>query len=448
MFDQFNHRFGDFSALPQGSSSSELPAVTAKTLQDPTYEPRPRHWIDPVEVQSRIPDHWHFQWLLAWRDITNAASERTTRMAILPRVGVGDTANLIFPWNHNVKACLFLVGCLNSFAFDFVSRQRVGGLHLSGTILRQLPVPSWESVAQLWRDAVCPRVLELSATSWALESLVRDAGYGDAPFKWELERRFVLQCEIDAALLHLYEISRGEAAYILDTFNLVERADLQGHGEYRTKLQILESYDRFQHALDSGSPYRSQISTAPADPSVAHPVTTRPATIPAPHPLTVEIPASPTIMPALDAAQDAAVYVWAVLQAAGGSIDRRRLARAFVLRSQPALLTSFAPRDLQTVACSWAARVGDRSVAAGTLATALSVLAGRDGIRLTTNASGQSVVTTSSHTPTEDRIDEWFRFEARLVLRVLAAVPPARIQDIDAAIPDADRVVLQSVGVA
>jgi hypothetical protein len=161
----------------------------------------------------------------------------------------------------------------------------------------------------------------------------------------------------------------------------------------------------------------------------------------------IEVPLMPEVIPSLDPAQETAVCVWALLHAAGGSIPRADLARAFVLRSQPALLKRLAPSDLQALALAWSARVGTRNIGAGSLAEAVKVLSNRDGLKLMTDASGASLFTTSAHTPPEDQIDEWFRFEARLALRVLAAVSPARVQDVEAAIPDADRVVLRA-GVA
>jgi hypothetical protein len=162
----------------------------------------------------------------------------------------------------------------------------------------------------------------------------------------------------------------------------------------------------------------------------------------------VDVPLMPRVIPSLDPAQEAAICVWSLLHAAGGSISRTDLARAFVLRSQPALLERLAPPDLQASANAWSARVATRSVGAGSLAEALRTLGSRDGLKLTTDASGASLVTASAHTPPEDQIDEWFRFEARLALRVLAAVPAARVQEVDSVIPDADRVVLRSAGVA
>ena len=45
------------------------------------------------------------------------------------------------------------------------------------------------------------------------------------------------------ACAHLYDLTREELAYILDTFPIVRRKDEAKYGEYRTKRMVLEAYD-------------------------------------------------------------------------------------------------------------------------------------------------------------------------------------------------------------
>ena len=63
------------------------------------------------------------------------------------------------------------------------------------------------------------------------------------PFIWDEERRFQLRCDLDALFGHLYNLTRDEFAYILETFPIVRRKDEAQYGEYRTKRVILEKFD-------------------------------------------------------------------------------------------------------------------------------------------------------------------------------------------------------------
>jgi len=57
----------------------------------------------------------------------------------------------------------------------------------------------------------------------------------------------------------------------METFPIVKRNDINKlHSDYRTKLMILDIYDRMQRAIDTGDPYQSLLDPPPADPRVAY----------------------------------------------------------------------------------------------------------------------------------------------------------------------------------
>jgi hypothetical protein len=90
-------------------------------------------------------------------------------------------------------------------------------------------------------------------------------GLGDhgPPFRWDAERRFALRAELDALFFRLYGIGRADAAYIMDTFTAVRKADHARHGSYRTKEAILDCYDRMAVADAAGALYRTAITPPP-----------------------------------------------------------------------------------------------------------------------------------------------------------------------------------------
>src|SRR5262249_47743362 len=109
------------------------------------------------------------------------------------------------------------------------------------------------------RRWILSRVLELTYTSWDLKPFAEDCGEEGPPYIWDSDRRFQLQCEVDAAFFHLYGVSLDDAAYILDTFPVLERAEKREHGEYRTKRVVLSIYDALAAATESRQPYVSPL---------------------------------------------------------------------------------------------------------------------------------------------------------------------------------------------
>ena len=87
----------------------------------------------------------------------------------------------------------------------------------------------------------------------------------------------LLRAELDALMFRLYGIERDDVDYILDTFPIVKRKDEAAFGEYRTKRLILERFDAMAEAETAGREYETVLDPPPADPSCAHPESTRPA---------------------------------------------------------------------------------------------------------------------------------------------------------------------------
>ncbi|RJR31103.1 MAG: hypothetical protein C4576_32215 [Desulfobacteraceae bacterium] len=96
---------------------------------------------DPVPLAEELVERFSPHWFMAFRDVTNSVLLRTAVFSIVPFLGVGHTASLVFfDTTQPYKASAF-IGCLNSFALDYCARQSVGGSHLTYSYLKQFPIP-------------------------------------------------------------------------------------------------------------------------------------------------------------------------------------------------------------------------------------------------------------------------------------------------------------------
>ena len=90
------------------------------------------------------------------------------------------------------------------------------------------------------------------------------------------DRRFQIRAELDAAIFHLYGIKRDDVAYIMETFPIVKRKDIQQYGTYRTKETILAIFDDMAKCIESGATYQSPLDPPPGygptgpDPAAPH----------------------------------------------------------------------------------------------------------------------------------------------------------------------------------
>ncbi|OAI40246.1 hypothetical protein AYO38_06150 [bacterium SCGC AG-212-C10] len=272
MVHHYDHRWATYD-----TAGTDTRDMTAAEKDGPDALPIPRYWVAESEVASRLTGRWERGWLLGWRDICRSTDERTVIASVIPRVGVGHTNPLLLSLESATRQAALMAN-LTATVFDYASRQKIGGTHLTYGYLNQLPVLAPEAYVATtpWTgdeklaDWIVPRVLELTFTAWDLAPFAHDIGYDGPPFRWNTERRFQLRCELDAAYFHLYGLPRDDVDYVMDTFPIVRRKDESAHGEYRTKRAILETYDAMARAIAGGPPYVSPLDPPPGDPRAAH----------------------------------------------------------------------------------------------------------------------------------------------------------------------------------
>ena len=185
---------------------------------------------------------------------------RTMIATMLPSAGFGNKVPILVPnAAEQVEIRHLLLANLNSFAFDFVLRQKLHGQTINLFILEQLPLIrpiafersiGRKKISTYLRD----EVLALSYTAHDLAPLAISLGYVDAngkvkaPFVWNETDRAQRMARIDALFMHLYGLNPEDAAYILSTFPIVREKDLKRFGRYRTCDLILAYLAR----IDSG----------------------------------------------------------------------------------------------------------------------------------------------------------------------------------------------------
>ena len=278
MIWHFDHRFGTYEGQTQAQANQgKLPELNEQQHFDPFFFSIPQYWVHETYLPNLLNDGRGA--LLVFRDIARSNNLRTAVFCIVPPIPCGNKLPIIVFNKEIAHEMMYFSSCTCSFVFDYVTRQKLGGVNMNFFILKQLPVLhprnylekcKWNRSLSLG-EWIIPRVIELTYTSWDLEYFAKSCIYSGPPFCWNRERRFLLQAELDAAYFHLYGITREDVNYIMDTFHVWKQEDEQQYFEYRTKRVILEIYDELQRAIDVGVPYQTRLDPPPADPAVAHP---------------------------------------------------------------------------------------------------------------------------------------------------------------------------------
>jgi hypothetical protein len=150
-----------------------------------------------------------------------------------PKVFAGNTLVLADPFPKQDEL-LFVCAVLNSFACDFVIRQKVTA-HCNMFYVYQLPIPRLTEGDRHFTDIV-QRAAKLICTTPEFDELAQEVGLGshEQGVTDETERT-KLRAELDGMIAHLYGLTEEEFSYILTTFPIVTEPVKQAALEaYRT----------------------------------------------------------------------------------------------------------------------------------------------------------------------------------------------------------------------
>lgn len=253
MMHQFDHRWATYTA------DGKIRDITEQEKSIENLEILSRYWVAKSEVLKRLTAvGWSRKWLIAWRRNCRSTDERTCIATVLPLAAAGDSCFLMLPSVEDDFLAAALIANLNSLVFDFVTRQKVGGMNFSFYLMKQLPFIRPEAYTDETFNFILNRVLKLIYNSLDQVDWANDLGFRGAVFPWCPDQRQRLRAELDAYYARLYGLTRDELRYILDpadvmghdypseTFRGLKNNEMRDFGEYRTQRLVLEAWDKLE----------------------------------------------------------------------------------------------------------------------------------------------------------------------------------------------------------
>lgn len=208
-------------------------------------------WVPTMQFYVPFADELD-QWAVAIKDVTSVTNARTVIAALIPSRAAGHTLPLL---DMPAADRPTFVAMLNSFAYDYLARQKVQKNHLAWFILEQLPVIRPTDFDRAFgpmtaREIVAREVLQLTYTAHDMGPFAREMGCDGAPFAWDEADRRQRRARLDGLFFHLYGLAKEDASYVLSTFKIIADQDDRDHGRFITRDLILAQMD----ALSAGDP--------------------------------------------------------------------------------------------------------------------------------------------------------------------------------------------------
>jgi hypothetical protein len=133
----------------------------------------------------------------------------------------GNAVPTLQPERHDIVSVLSLVACLNSFAYDYALRCRLGGINLNYFVIAETPLLRATTVRQSPGAELAAR-LNLIMPSFAPQWLELSSAYPHLREKhWQRQwaitqhERLRLRCILDAIIAELYGLDYDDFTWIL-----------------------------------------------------------------------------------------------------------------------------------------------------------------------------------------------------------------------------------------
>lgn len=248
MIDAFDYRAKGYrSGRGRSAVWADLP------FSDPKKSIQPQWYVAP----GRMPDRLRRRlagYRIGFCDVASPSNERSLYAALVPPGCVCGHKVPTITFDGEASATGWYtavwIAVANSFAIDFAVRMKVS-LTMSLTLMDSLPFPRLHAEDPRARSLVkiATQLLSVGPEMDAYRASLVQGGWVESmdrpPSCGDAASRFAARAEIDAIVARdIYGLSREELAHILDTFKTVRERDEKEHGDYRTKLTILNLYDQ------------------------------------------------------------------------------------------------------------------------------------------------------------------------------------------------------------
>jgi Eco57I restriction-modification methylase len=261
MVDQYDHRAKGYrSGRGRAAVWEEL------SFSEPSKSIQPQWYIPVSNAPAKVKDRLN-TYRAGFCDAVSPRNERSLVAALIPpRTLCGDKVPTFTFAPGDEWAYMLWLCVANSFAMDFIARKKIA-LKMSYTVVDSLPFPRLTPHDPLVRELVpialgltCtgPEMIEywntMAADGW-VERVADDAN--PPPGIIGQEERMDAKARIDAIVARkLFELTWEEMSYILDTFPIVKKHDVQQFGDFRTAALIEDHFrglDRDSNTKQKGS---------------------------------------------------------------------------------------------------------------------------------------------------------------------------------------------------
>ena len=141
--ERYDARFATFAGMPRTQKYAKKASAKRNPQMGEKKElPESRYYICKA-FWDKLRTNYPEPYMLCWRSLTSTTNARTTLAMLLPTMPTCQSIQFL-QTNHE-KDMFILLALLNSKPFDYFVRLKMPGIDLTQSVIKQIPVPPYES---------------------------------------------------------------------------------------------------------------------------------------------------------------------------------------------------------------------------------------------------------------------------------------------------------------
>ena len=212
-FSSFDGRYSGFNNVNYEDRYKNKASTKRLTEEDKIKGVIPLSRFFIKEKKWKVLSHnYKAEYMLAWHSLTSSSNGRACVATILPFIPASQSVQFLI--TTKVVELIYLSCIFNSVVFDFIIKNKLTGIDLTQTVIKQIPIPDINLSKSIVKGSLINKLINICYTLLSTDERMDHLWNGLEVAKIETINREDLFVQLDSIIGILYGLNKEELEYI------------------------------------------------------------------------------------------------------------------------------------------------------------------------------------------------------------------------------------------
>lgn len=217
-FSSFDGMYSGFNHVRMEDRYKSKASTKKLTPEDKSegVKPLSRFFIKE-EKWKRLSRNYNADYMLAWHSLTSSSNARACVATILPFLPASQSVQFLI--TPKTEELIYLSCLFNSVVFDFMVKNKLTGIDLTQTVIKQIPVPQLDFSEEKKNEDIFSRLADICYTLLSKDDRMNRLWKGLAVKEVKANNREDIFVMLDSEIGFLYGLNSEELKYIAEKYS-------------------------------------------------------------------------------------------------------------------------------------------------------------------------------------------------------------------------------------